>query len=273
MKILRGLGIVALFWLGLGSLLLPVLIPVYYGYNSIWPVPMFFLGVGVAIWDGRRRIRIPAAAAANVFPASTGGGRAASSSGSSTTAGATGIAATIKKCPMCAEEVKREAKICRFCRYEFTDADEAAQAEELAQARAAEEAARPPRWRVEKASGPPPSASVAGLATTGAEPVAGPSSQTPAGWLSYGRWQVSASLGRVIPLGEIAELRLDRRRWILLGSSAPDVIARSAVRVAATEGCLTVREGSVEAYALRPIEGQDLHQIVAAIGADASDAG
>ena len=28
-----------------------------------------------------------------------------------------------KTCPMCAESVKREATICRFCRYEFTEAD------------------------------------------------------------------------------------------------------------------------------------------------------
>jgi hypothetical protein len=56
-------------------------------------------------------------------------------------------ASGMKTCPMCAEEIRRDAKICRFCRYELTEADEA-----VISTIVALEPASPPRWRVAKSS-------------------------------------------------------------------------------------------------------------------------
>jgi hypothetical protein len=56
-------------------------------------------------------------------------------------------APSVKTCPMCAEAIRRDAKICRFCRYELTEADEAA-----ISAIVALEPAPPPRWRVARSS-------------------------------------------------------------------------------------------------------------------------
>lgn len=117
----------ALFWLGLGSLVLPFTIPVFYrvGY-SIWPPLMFFIGVGVAIWDWRRRSRMPAAAndpdggapspPVTVAPVMR---PRESPVGSSTPVTVAPATSGTKVCPDCAETVLAAARVCRFCRYEF----------------------------------------------------------------------------------------------------------------------------------------------------------
>jgi hypothetical protein len=121
-------------------------------YNDVNGAVILGLTIALAILL-YRRFADNRGGQAVVPAAATDGGSRVLSGGGATASGGAGIVATNKKCPMCAEEVKREAKICRFCRYEFTDDDEAALGEAIAQARAAEqapeEAARPLKWRVE----------------------------------------------------------------------------------------------------------------------------
>jgi hypothetical protein len=100
---------------------------------------------------------------------------------------------------------------------------------------------------------------------TSSGPPPPPIAQSAVGWRGFGNWEVIESNGRPLHRGDTGEMRLDPRRWVLVGTSAPDSIRRDAVRLAATGGNLAIFDGESAAYTLRPMQGQNVEATVAGL--------
>jgi hypothetical protein len=125
-----------------------------------------------------------------------------------------------KVCPDCAEEVRAEARICRFCRHEF----------------------------------PVDVALDAAAVSPASEPVATPVIDQQ----SFGRWRIERTSKSFLPVGSAAVFVVSAKNVsMMIGDQMRFSTRASYVDVEAVGGGLRISEGSVLIAELMPLDGQD----------------
>lgn len=131
-----------------------------------------------------------------------------------------GVEAATKKCPDCAEEVRAEARICRFCRHEF-----------------------PVDIALDVASVSPAS-----------EPVATPVNDQQ----SFGRWRIERTSKSFLPVGSAAAFAVGTKSVsMMIGDQMRWSTWASYVEVEAVGGRLRILDGGQMVVDLVPLDRQD----------------
>lgn len=149
-----------------------------------------------------------------------------------------------KRCPMCAEDVWADARLCRFCRFEFRP-DEGTGADS--------------RGRSDDASSAPP---IATESTASRVAAAGN------GESDLGSWRVGSAYYYEFAIRDTVTVHIDPRGLILVSAAASRRIPWATVTARDTgNGTMLIADGSMRLVRLEPLDGQAVDRSVAAIEA------